>query len=447
MNITRVLISAGLLVFAGTPLKTAAQDYDSLRINTWSVYLQGGMSWAGGVGMKNVDATSGTTVSPLVGLGVNYNIRPWVRLGLNYEFSKFGREQRFSEFQPVASKLHTGTPTEQYGGRAYCNMWTQYHNLDLTADFNIMEIWKNRQDKKLNLYIGTGIGCMFAKGNTYDIAMGYERWSDPDNYDNSLQVGDNHELYTWMTAGNSRHRFNSLYVPVVLSAEYDINPRWTAGVRGGGKFLFSSDDLAPKNVWYAAVVVRYNFGTAKCGFKTNKCKLDEMTASYNALLESYNRDLSECQKSYEAAATTAAAAAAAQEARLKALEARNAQLEQELKKKQQECDKVLESTGFNVQFARKSSRLSTKEKLRLLHYIETAQLRNSDKLVVIGEASAEGSSRYNQKLSERRLAQVLSFLEKNGVSSDRIKMAKAIGSSAQIDDPSARRVMVKITVE
>lgn len=260
MNITRVLVTVGFLVLVGTPLKTAAQDYDSLHANPWSVYLQGGMSWAGGVDMKNVDASSGTNVSPLVGLGVNYNLRPWVRLGFNYEFSKFCREQRFSDFQPVAPKLHsTGTPTEQYGGRVYSNMWTQYHNIDLTAEFNVMEIWKNLQNKKFNLYVGTGVGCMFANGNTYDIAMGYERWSSSDNYENSVQVGDNHELYSWMTANNSRHSFSSLYVPVVLSAEYDINPKWSAGVRGGGKFLFSSDDFAPKNVWSAAVVVRYNF--------------------------------------------------------------------------------------------------------------------------------------------------------------------------------------------
>ena len=430
-----------MLAFMGVPIKAVAQDYDSLRINTWSVYLQGGMSWAGGVGMKNVNASTGTNVSPLIGLGVNYNIRPWVRLGLNYEFSKFAREQRFGDFQPLPPKLYpTVTPTEQYGGTAYRNTWSHYHNIDLTAEFNIMEIWKKRRAKWFNLYLGTGIGGMFASGNSYTIAMGYERWSDPDNYDNSLQVGNNHELHSWMTAGNNRHNFSSVYIPVNLSAEFDVNPRWTLGMRVGGKFLFSKNDFAPKNVWSAAVVVRYNFGAFKRGFKSNKRRLQETGADYEALLSAYTRDQDECRKSHE----TTAAEMQAQQARLKALEERNARLEQELKRKQQEYDEATKTADFSVQFRRKSSRLSAKEEGRLLRYIETAQQKNRGMLVVIGESSAEGAEEFNQQLSERRLVSVLEILHKNGIGTDRIKSTKAIGATAQIDDPIARRVTIKI---
>lgn len=435
-----ILLCVGVMTFMGFPIKAVAQDYDSLRINTWSVYLQGGMSWAGGVGMKNVNASTGTNVSPLIGLGINYNIRPWVRLGLNYEYSKFAREQRFSEFQQLPSRLNPSTTLEElYGGTAYRNVWSHYHSVDLTAEFNIMEIWNKRKAKWFNLYLGTGIGGMFAKGNSYAIAMGYERWSDPDNYESSMQVGNNHELYTWMNAGNSRHNFNSLYIPMVLSAEFDVNPRWTLGIKGGGKILFSSDDFAPKNLWSTAVVVRYNFGASKRGYKSNKCKLREKSADYDALLVNYNRDQDDCRKSREAAA----AEGRAQQTRLKALEDRNAQLEKDLKQKQQHEDAV-RTEDFSVQFRRNSSILSSKQEGRLLEYIETAKQRNSNMLVVIGEASADGQSEYNQLLSERRLATVLDVLHKNGIGNDRIKTTKAIGDTAQINDPIARRVTIKI---
>lgn len=440
MKILRILLCAGLLAFAGNPAKALAADYDSLRIDTWSVYLQGGMSWAGGVGMKNVNAPTGTNVSPLIGLGVNYNIRPWVRLGLNYEFSRFAREQRFGEFQPLPPKLNpSSTPTEQYGGTAFRNRWSRYHNIDLTAEFNIMELWKKRRDKRFNLYLGTGVGGMFARGNSYDIAMGHERWSDPDNYENSLQLGNDHQLHTWMTAGNSRHNFSSVYIPVMLSAEFDVNPRWTLGVRGGGKFLFSSNVFAPSNVWSAAVVVRYNFGACKRGYKSNKRRLAEMTADYHDLLATYSRDQADCRKSREAAA----ADSQAQQSRLKALEERNKQLEQELNRQRQQHREPSKTDEFSVRFRRNSFRLSAREEGRLLQYIETAQQKNSDMLVVTAEASADGQSEYNQFLSERRLASVLDLLHKNGIGSERIKTAKAIGDSAQIDDPEARRVTIK----
>ncbi len=244
----------GFLAFAGTPAEVSAQDCDHLRTHTWSVYAQGGVAWAGGVAMKSVDASSGTSVSPLVGAGVNYNIQPWVRLGLNYEFSKYKREQRFSDFQPLEPELSNGTPVEQVGGLAYRNTWTHYHNVDLTAEFNLMELWKNRGCKRFNLYLGTGVGMTVAEGNTYAISMGYERYVN----------GTNHVIYDWMRANNRHHSFQSVYVPVVISAEYSVSPNWAVGLRGSGKYLFSDDDHAPKNLWGAGLTVRYTFGAAHC---------------------------------------------------------------------------------------------------------------------------------------------------------------------------------------
>lgn len=246
------------MTFAATTAHVNAQRVD----NTLSIYGQGGTSWATGTDFENVNASTGTTIAPLVGVGVNYYIRPEVRLGLNYEFSKFKREQRFDTFQPVESMLELSQfpeLTDKDGGIAYRNQWTQYHNIDLTAEYNIMGLWKNRSDKAFNLYVGTGIGVMFARGNTYTLGMGSELWVDPNNYVNGSQVSDNWASLSWVKAFNNRHSFNSLYVPLVLSAEYDLSTQWTLGVKGEYKFLFSSDDMAPNGVITTGVTVRYNF--------------------------------------------------------------------------------------------------------------------------------------------------------------------------------------------
>lgn len=438
MKKTIITLCAVLMAFALNSAKVIAQEYDAWRTRTWSVYLQGGASWAGGVAMKNIDASKGTSVSPLVGLGVDYNIRPWVRVGLNYEFSKFAREQRFSEFHPLPAKLDPALHlTELYGGTAFRNTWSHYHDVDLTAEFNVMEIWNKRKAKWFNLYLGTGLGGMFASGNSYDLAMGYELWSDPNNYQNSVQVGNNHEIYTWLSAKNTRHNFNSLYVPVLLSAEFDVSPRVTLGVKGSGKFLFSSDDFAPDNLWAAALVLRYNFLGPRQGYKSDKRKLKEAAVDYEKLWSMYRKEQADCNDDRE----KSAAAAAAQQARLQALEAENARLQQQLDRQREE--KVPVAEEFCVQFRRNSARLSAKQEGRLMRYIETEK-DSENRYIVIGESSAEGQSDFNQTLSERRLACVLEFLHANGIGDERIETAEAIGDRSQIHDPAARRVTVKV---
>ena len=168
-------------------------------------------------------------------VGVSFNIRPWIRLGLNYDFSKYARELRFNKLQPLDTPAgdgtidtdgtHTGelsgeiipdidgTPAgdrlllEKTGGLAYTKMWTHYHATDLTLEFNVMEIWKNRTDKRFNLYAGAGFGWLFAKGNTYNIAMGNERWKE--KYKETTDI--------WLKAENTRHNYNTGYVPMLVS--------------------------------------------------------------------------------------------------------------------------------------------------------------------------------------------------------------------------------------
>lgn len=128
-------------------------------------------------------------------------------------------------------------------------MWTHYHAADLTFEFNMMELWKNRNDKRFNLYVGTGFGWLFAKGNTYDISMGHERWSE--SYKETIN--------TWLNAVNTRHKFNAGYVPILLSAEFDISPVITVGLQGNYKHLLDSgSDYVPKGIGTVSAVLRIN---------------------------------------------------------------------------------------------------------------------------------------------------------------------------------------------
>lgn len=202
-----------------------------------------------GVGMPGKDAAPGMNVFAEIGAGASFSIRPWLRLGVNYDFSKYAREQRFSEFQPLETPGGDGELSEQYGGLAYSKMWTRYHAVDFTVEYNVLKLWENCPCKRFGLYAGTGFGWLFAKGNTYDIQVGHERWSG----------GYKETINTWMNAVNTRHKFNSAYVPLQLSAEYGISRVVAVGVRGSYKILLGSHgDYAPKGIGTLSAVLKIN---------------------------------------------------------------------------------------------------------------------------------------------------------------------------------------------
>ena len=131
-----IILALSSCLFAG--MGAQERGNSAYRTSTWSLYAEGGATMAHGLGMSSVDAAPGMNIVPEIGAGVSFNIRPWIRLGVNYDFSKYAREQRFSEFQPLEIPAGEGTLSEQYGGLVYSKMWTHYHAADLTLEFNIM---------------------------------------------------------------------------------------------------------------------------------------------------------------------------------------------------------------------------------------------------------------------------------------------------------------------
>ncbi len=409
-------------------------DYKALRTNTWSIYLQGGASWATGLEFKSVNPAAGTSIAPEAGLGVNYNLRPWIRLGLNYEFSKYRREQRPDNFEAVKPSFDGSNSgltenTANNGGVAYRKMWNMYHNIDLTADFNIMQLWPNRQCTRFNLYAGTGAGMMFAKGNAYTLAMGNEQWEDPNN---ATGNSDNWTSHTWLKAENSRHSYNSFYVPIALAAEYDVMPQLTLGVKGQYKALFTSDHLAPSGLEAAAIVVRYNFVGAKQGIRSAR-------ALYSEALDNCNKLRAE-----------AAQAEANNRTALIAVQNDNQALQQQLKESKlalAECENRKAATpisALTVQFDNNSSKVSAADVKRLEAFAGELKANEAATINLVGEASAEGETAKNQALSEKRLANVMDILRRNGIGDERIRSSKAIGDTQQVYGPSNRRVEITI---
>lgn len=403
------------------------------RTCTWSLYGEAGATMSHGIGISNVNAAPWTSVSPEIGAGVSFNIRPWIRLGLNYDFSKYARELRFDKLQPLDTPAGDRLLLEKTGGLAYTKMWTQYHATDLTLEFNVMEIWKNRTDKRFNLYAGAGFGWLFARGNTYNIAMGNERWKE--KYKETTDI--------WLKAENTRHNYSTGYVPMLVSAEFDVSPIVTLGLQGSYKRLLKCDN-APKGIGTVSMVVRLNLLGGKSGYVSKASKLRE---SENALAAM--RDMNEAVKEdYEDSVHSLKDDLADSENEVARLKSELEDLKKEneaLKSQTEEKPKMSRDTLGNicVMFDFDSSKLRKQAKTELDDFAKRIKSTEGYELFVTGEASAGGDSRYNLKLSELRIDSVISHLSKKGIDCSRA-YRQPLGDTEKDSSKSAQRVTILI---
>lgn len=415
------------------------------RTCTWSLYGEAGATMSHGIGISNVNAAPWTSVSPEIGAGVSFNLRPWIRLGLNYDFSKYARELRFNKLQPLDTPAGEiipdidGTPAgdrlllEKTGGLAYTKMWTHYHATDLTLEFNVMEIWKNRTDKRFNLYAGAGFGWLFARGNTYNIAMGNERWKE--KYKETTNI--------WLKAENTRHNYNTGYVPMLVSAEFDVSPIVTLGLQGNYKRLLKCDN-APKGIGTVSMVVRLNLLGGKSGYKSKSHILRE---SQNALAAM--TDMNEAVKEdYEDSVHSLKDDLADSENEVARLKSELEDLKKEneaLKSQAEEKPKMSRDTLGNicVMFDFDSSKLRKQAKTELDDFAKRIKSTEGYELFVTGEASASGDGRYNLKLSELRIDSVISHLSKRGIDCSRA-YRQPLGDTGKDSSKSAQRVTILV---
>lgn len=417
-----MLMSVTLLASAVQP--AAAQDpsqesrYPAPEPR-WTVYAQGGLSWASCVPYENVNAFDWCDWTPAFGLGANYSLTPWMRISADWLYSSYRREQQFSALDDT-----------EVSHRLYGNYKVNYHNFDLHADFNVMNIlWKNRSCKWLNIYLGTGVGGMFAYGSEYEMRVSESGSITVDGKSQPL-TGDitvnNNSTININSTGtvsttNKDLDYNRFYIPAIVNVEANIGSRVTVGVKGQMNFILGSTRRTPCHTSYLLATVGYRIGGVTNGKRLKACEAD-----YNDAMERINslrRDL-------------------AQE-RLRSKKAQEdlGLLTQSYEEKLEAARRDTGEKYLVVLFPNDVSDISEKDVESIKKFL--SRIPKTSHFEVTGEASATGTSPHNYQLSEMRLANVLITLGNQGVPANRITVARAIGDSRNNPDSTARRVLIE----
>jgi OmpA family. len=418
-------ISLIVLLFSMSATKANAQaenNYNKeVRTNTWSIYAQGGVSWATGVWYPNIDAKQSYKLSPAVGGGIDYNIRPWVRIGVEYIYSRYRREQRISMFDTKVVPI-----------KAYGNYMMNYHNAKLNAGFNFMEIWSNRKAQWFNIYLGTGVGYMMARGNEYGMYFSTTQTQNGTTtpVGGSISI-DNSSSITFtdnVKTTNQHSSFDKFYIPTVLSIEADLCRQLTVGVKGEADFLLNRGDIAPKNLIFALATVRFNIGAGKRApvVKDYSSEVESLTNRVNALLKEAEQENARAHKA---------------EKENKKLNEENANLKNRLNDCEESKAKMADKETYVVPFDNGSAVVSKAEREKLSLF---AQSVRGKQLSIMAEASTPGTKDGNQRLSERRLESVIKILLEEGLKKENLKPRLAIGAQNGISTPDGRKVTITV---
>ena len=415
------------LAFVGAQAQTAGKAVadpprdtnKELRTNKWSIYAQGGLSWANGVWYPNIDAKSSYKQSPAVGGGIDFTIRPWVRIGADYIWSRYRREQRFSVID------NNVMPVKTYG-----NYMMNTHNIKLGVQFNLMEFWTARKAQWFNIWLGTGLGGTLARGNEYGVWISNTKNGTSSSIGNDANISnDGTVTITGNVSTHNRHEnFNKLYIPATLHIEADVSRQFTVGVKGEMDWLLNRQEVAPKHLIYALATVRYNFVQSRAR------KLRDYYDGEIAVLNDRANSLRQEADSEKARAE--------QEAQLRQkAEQENNDLQRQLDDCQNSKKAVEATPEHYVQFAHNSSYMSREEKDRLRSFARSVK---GEKLTIVAEASTPGTSDYNQLISERRMKRVVDLLLKEGFSLQDLQPQTAIGAKNGKKTFEGRRVTIKV---
>ena len=407
---------------------TPPRDLNSeLRHRTWSVYTQGGLSWATGVWYRNLDAKRSYRQSAAAGGGFDLTIRPWVRVGAEYIWSRYRREQRLSA-------LDAGTmPVKAYG-----NYMMNLHNAKLGVGLNLMEMWPERRAQWLNIWAGTGAGYTFGRGNEYGIHFSSTQTqggrTTPLTGGASISNDDAVTITGNVRTTNRHERFNTFYIPASLHVEADLGRRLTVGLKGEADWLLNRGDIAPRRYAFALVTLRYNLVPSRA--RVQRAYYEGEISALGGRLEALRLE----------AARSSARAAEAEEA-LRGSEARNADLQGRLSDCEERMARAEASAAppsHFVQFGHGSSSVEGSEAERLRAFARGVR---GERLSLVAEASTPGGEEYNVRLSERRLRRVVEILVSEGLAAGDLRPATAIGARNGKDSSEGRRVTITVVKE
>ena len=409
----------GITVVLMATVTLQAQTYnDSVRVRTWSVYMQGGISSYHGVRSELFD-NSKRTMAPDLNLGVKYNIQPWVRLGVNagYTMLKSSGNHSLSITTTDHNFLigdRTGT-LELKSDRLQNLNNTYLAGVDANADFNILEIWPKRKAQWLSLYAGAGVGYM----------RGWNRNSQTWSYnERATATGDayfNGYSHSYLKSSEDKKHFNALYIPLSLSLEFDIQRQLTLGVIGQYKCIPTKSDFSPKGIYSAGVVIRYNFVKSKS--KLQRKQIADLysqvdCASAKATLQRQSRE------------------------EMERLKKEADELKRQIESINSTAAGKGEETSAIIYFENDSWELSSKGGEQLQVLAEKLKTHPEKKIMLISSANTVGHENRNKKLSSNRLNTVKQFLLSQGVSDTQFKTEVSLGDYGMTTSSDCRRVIV-----
>ena len=209
--------------------------------------------------------------------------------------------------------------------------------------------------------------------------------------------------------------------------EFDVAPQFTLGLKGEMDWVLNRKEIAPKNLAFGLVTLRYNFvqGEAK-----------KMKKYYDSHIHALDADRNDALRKAETEKTRADK----EETQRQRMAKENADLQRQLN----DCEDskvVVEKPSHTILFDNNSSYF-TKEQGEALKAF--ALQYKGKKLSLVSEASSPGSKAYNQQLSERRLERVTKALQELGFPAEDLQPRVALGSQRGIDSAEVRRVTITV---
>ena len=397
----------GITVVLMATVTLQAQSYnDSVRVRTWSVYMQGGISSYHGVRSELFD-NSKRTMAPDLNLGVKYNIQPWVRLGVNagYTMLKSSGNHSLSITTTDHNFLigdRTGT-LELKSDRLQNLNNTYLAGVDANADFNILEIWPKRKAQWLSLYAGAGVGYM----------RGWNRNSQTWSYnERATATGDayfNGYSHSYLKSSEDKKHFNALYIPLSLSLEFDIQRQLTLGVIGLYKCIPTKSDIKSKSKLQRKQIADLysELDASQVDCASAKATLQRQSREE---MERLKKEADELKRQIESINSTAAGKG--------------------------------EETSAIIYFENDSWELSSKGGEQLQVLAEKLKTHPEKKIMLISSANTVGHENRNKKLSSNRLNTVKQFLLSQGVSDTQFKTEVSLGDYGMTTSSDCRRVIV-----
>lgn len=236
------LLTALLLLSAASSLYAQGPWRDA-RTGTASLRLEGGASWSFGASVSNTAERQPNLTQPFTGVGILYNLLSWIRLGADYSYTQMVREQLLSSLQTPSG---SGLSPVSTGGTIYRDFKTRFHGASFTGEFNLLDLGGHGGSSRLALWAGTGIGCLFTQGYSWDVSISNEVSSS--DWTQTVHFG----------AHNEPHRYTILCVPATLSLEYSILPQLALTLGGSCRFLPDESGLAPKSQAFATAGLLFN---------------------------------------------------------------------------------------------------------------------------------------------------------------------------------------------